>query len=239
MLLLLLLLLYRNTETGKQKRKNGDRMTGERGRGRRRREITRDLGQHTARPACQSFLSYSRTYSRILSFLSYSNARFLSSCRTAVFLPPFYAAPPPPLAVIGVPNRTSRSAAVVLKQGAAMLSNPGTGRARGFWQADFCAGDASRITICAIVFEFGGRGYVVGYVKVAASAHVHAVSFSLSAEKLKQTLFQVSNRRQFLFSPLTIGVFQVSHFSSINPSLSATYIPEECVIQYVASICVL
>jgi len=111
LLLLLLLLLYRNTETGEQKRKNGDRMTEERGGDGRRREITHDLGQHTARPACQSSFSYSRIYSYILSFLSYSNAQFLF--------------PPPPPAVIGVPNCSAIVTSVMILEQGAVLSNPG------------------------------------------------------------------------------------------------------------------
>lgn len=88
------------------------------------REITRDLGQHTARPACQSSLFRSRAYSHILSFLSYSHARFLLSrvAPSSVSLP--LASRFSPRAVIGVPNRNpsfhDRDASiVVLERGGA------------------------------------------------------------------------------------------------------------------------
>lgn len=163
LLLLLLLLLYRNTETREQKRKNEDRMTGERGRGGRRREITRDLGQHTARPACQSSLSYSRMYSHILSFLSYSNARFLFPCRIAVFLLPSYA-------VLPRSNRRTElyssfrdrdASVVVLEQGAARRNaiEPRQAGSR-ILAGRLCPGNASCITNGIIVFEFGGRGRI-------------------------------------------------------------------------------
>lgn len=84
--------------------------------------------------------------------------------------------PPPPLS-----NRRTESyssfrdrdaSAVILEQGAVMLSNPGR-RAREFWQADFCAGNASRITMALSYLNLVD---VVGYVKVAAFRELSSMS---------------------------------------------------------------
>jgi len=127
--------------------------------------------------------------------------RFLFPCRTAaprraVFLPPSYVVPP---AVIGVPNRTPRSAIVthraivVLEQGAVMLSNPSkqasrqTGRQAG---SRILAGRLLREQHIThnngtIVFEFGGRGRIQ-----AGSAHVYLYELSsMSKNLLKLILF--------------------------------------------------
>lgn len=189
-------------------------MTGERGRD-GRREITRDLGQHTARPACQSSLSYSRTYSHILSFLSYTNARFLFPCRTAVFLPPSYVTPP---AVIGVPNRTPRSAImthraiVILERGAARRNAIEPRQARGFWQADFCASNTSRITM-ALSYNLNWWTWSERDTRRWQARPTYARTFlDEQNEKLKRTLFDEQDS-QFV---LSICVRFLCPFDRIN-----------------------
>lgn len=134
--------------------------------------------------------------------------------------------------------RDRDASVVVLKQGAAMLSNPGSRRARGFWQADFCAGNASRITIALSYLNLVD---VVGYVKVAVSAHVHTNFF----------LYQQRNQSKLYFKWVIDGQFLIFLSVSSKFLISLQLIPlqliprriyhvytEECVNQYVAFICV-
>lgn len=185
-------------------------------------------------PIVSLLLSHILSYSHILSFLSYSNARFLFPCRTAVFLPPSYAAPPRS-------NRRTESyssfrdrdaSVVVLEQGAAMLSNPGR-RARRFWQADFCASNASRITMALSYLNLVD---VIGYMKVAVLAHVHANSPRWAERKIRINFIWWTVPPIFIFfqSPL-----YVSHFLSKDQLIlyrSHMYISEKYVTQYVAFI---